>query len=380
MNLYDVYTLFDIEPVKGRGCYVYDREEEKYLDFYGGHAVISIGHSHPHYIRRISEQIKKIAFYSNSVVNSLQNDLAALLEKVSGVRNYDLFLVNSGAEANENALKLASFYMGRKKMLALKNSFHGRTSAAINVTHTGQRFQAAINAGIEVRYFSVFDDEGIVKALSSGEYAGIIIEAIQGVGGLDIINDASLRAIKVACEDSESILILDEIQCGYGRSGDFFAFQQSGVLPDIITMAKGMGNGFPIGGVLINNKKIKPVKGQLGTTYGGNFLACAAALGVLEVFQSEQVITNVNTIASYLRQSVISLEKVKTIKGRGLMMGVEFDFPIAELRKTLVYQHKIFTGNAANPNLIRLLPPLTVTKKEVDLFCHRLSKALAHDY
>jgi len=343
MDLYNVYTLFDVTPEKGKGTYVYDKEGTEYLDFYGGHAVISVGHSHPTYVAAIQDQISKIGFYSNSVVNPLQQELANRLEEVSGLKGYDLFLINSGAEANDNALKLASFYKGRKKILALHNGFHGRTSAAINVTHTD---------------------------------AGIIIEAIQGVGGLDMIADEHLINIKEACDQTDTILIMDEVQCGFGRSGHFFAFQSAGIQPDIISMAKGMGNGFPIGGILINSDKLPAVKSQLGTTYGGNHLACRAASAVLDIIKDENLVANAQQLGVYLKDRLRSFPHVVKIKGRGLMMGLELDQEVASIRKKLVYDYKLFTGSSTNKRLLRLLPPLNITKVHADVFLERVSAAL----
>jgi acetylornithine/N-succinyldiaminopimelate aminotransferase len=378
MKLYDVYSLYPVTPVKGQGAYVYDDKGQKYLDLYGGHAVISIGHSHPHYVKTISEQLQKLGFYSNSIVNPLQQELADKLEKASNISGYDLFLINSGAEANDNALKLASFYNGRKKIIALENSFHGRTSAAINVTHTGKKHQAPINHGVDVIYFHYQDIDGIIEEITKAESAGIIIENIQGVGGLDSISHDNLRAITAACHHSDTILIMDEVQCGYGRSGDFFAFQAAGINPDIITTAKGMGNGFPIGGVLINSNKIPPVSGQLGTTYGGSHLACAAGIAVLDVIDSEHLISNAKTVGTLLSKILQNMPGVKQIKGRGLMLGAEFEFPVAALRKSLVFNHQVFTGSSSNPNLLRILPPLNINENHVDEFQSKLSKALEH--
>ena len=378
MKLYDVYSLYPVTPVKGQGAYVYDDKGQKYLDLYGGHAVISIGHSHPHYVKTISEQLQKLGFYSNSIVNPLQQELADKLEKASNISGYDLFLINSGAEANDNALKLASFYNGRKKIIALENSFHGRTSAAINVTHTGKKHQAPINHGVDVIYFHYQDIDGIIEEITKAESAGIIIENIQGVGGLDSISHDDLRAIAAACHHSDTILIMDEVQCGYGRSGDFFAFQAAGINPDIITTAKGMGNGFPIGGVLINSNKIPPVSGQLGTTYGGSHLACAAGIAVLDVIDSEHLISNAKTVGTLLSKILQNMPGVKQIKGRGLMLGAEFEFPVAALRKSLVFNHQVFTGSSSNPNLLRILPPLNINENHVDEFQSKLSKALEH--
>lgn len=376
MNLYDVYSLFDVTPQYGIGSFVYDKKDKEYLDFYGGHAVISIGHSHPYYVEKLSAQLKNIGFYSNSVKNPLQHDLALKLEEQSNVKGMELFLINSGAEANDNALKLASFYNGRKHSLALLNSFHGRTSAAINVTHTGEKHQAPINHGIGETYCSFNDEKKILAEINSKKYASIIVECIQGVGGLDMIESSTLQKIRTACDSTETILIVDEVQSGYARSGDFFAYQLAGIEPDIITIAKGMGNGFPIGGVLINSKKMPAVKSQLGTTYGGNHLACAAGIAVLDVIKEEELKTNAFQKGNVLREALKSFPFVKNLKGRGLMMGLEFEFPVKDLRKNLVYNQQIFTGNSSNPNLLRLLPPLNISDEEVDLFLSKLLVAL----
>ena len=377
MNLYNVYSLFDITPVRGKGSFVYDASGKEYLDFYGGHAVISIGHSHPHYVHKISNQLNSIGFYSNSVQNPLQQQLADTLEALSGIEGFDLFFINSGAEANENALKLASFYNQRSKVLALENSFHGRTSAAINITQTGQKHQAAINKGIDVNYHNFQEIDAINEALETKDYSAIIIEGIQGVGGLDAISNEALTAIRQKCNDTDTILIMDEVQCGYGRSGHFFSFQKSGIKPDIITVAKGMGNGFPIGGVLIDAEKMPAVKSRLGTTYGGNHLACAAGIAVLEVIRDESLIDNAKNKGAYLKKELLTLPGVKQIKGRGLMLGLEFDFPVASLRKSLVFEEQLFTGSSSNPNLLRLLPPLNITHKETDTFLEKVATGIS---
>jgi acetylornithine/N-succinyldiaminopimelate aminotransferase len=366
MNLYDVYSLYDITPVRGAGSKVYDGRGREYLDFYGGHAVISIGHAHKHYVDKITSQVGKLGFYSNSVVNPLQQELADKLEELSGVEGYDLFLINSGAEANDNALKLASFYNKRKQVLALSNSFHGRTSAAINVTHTGRKHQAPINKGIRAIYHDITNIESLIEEIQKEKSAAVIIEAIQGVGGLDQMDPEGLKAIRTACDETDTILILD----------DFFAFQNSGIQPDIITTAKGMGNGFPIGGVLINGTKIPAVKSQLGTTYGGNHLACAAGIAVLDVLKDEDLMTNATEKGTYLQQSLAIMKGVKNVKGRGLMLGMEFDFPVAELRKSLVFDFQLFTGSAANKNLLRLLPPLMISQEDCDTFLDKLEAGL----
>lgn len=377
MNLYDVYSLYPVELVKGSGPMVYDKSGRGYLDFYGGHAVISVGHSHPHYIHKIQEQLHNLVFYSNSVENSLQIELADKLEKASKISGYELFLINSGAEANENVLKLASFHNGRTKVVALENSFHGRTSAAINVTHTGQKHMSKINQGVEVSYFNKDDVDGIVTEINKGETSAIIIEAIQGVGGLDMISAKAAQSIEKACRATDTILIMDEVQSGYARSGAFFAYQHLGIEPDLITMAKGMGNGFPLGGVLINAAKIPAQKGRLGTTYGGNHLACAAGIGVLDVIMTEGLIDNAKTIGKQLAEEMSQIRGVNQVKGRGLMLGLEFDYSIKELRKKLIFEYGLFTGSSTNPNLLRILPPLNIGSQHVDQFILKLEKAVA---
>lgn len=376
MNIYDVYSLYDVTPVKGKGAYVYDQSGTEYLDFYGGHAVISIGHSHPHYVNAITDQLEKIAFYSNSVNNPLQQELANKLEAESKIKGYDLFLINSGAEANDNALKLASFYNGRKSILALTNSFHGRTSAAINVTHTGRKHQAPINHGAQAVYCDHKDLENILREINSEKYACIILEGIQGVGGLDMIDPNYLTDIRKACDESDTILIMDEVQCGYGRSGHFFSFQSTSIRPDIITTAKGMGNGFPVGGVLIDPIKIPAVKSRLGTTYGGNHLACVASIAVLEVIKEENLVHNAKTLGAQLKSELAQLPYVTNVKGAGLMMGLELEFAIKDLRKDLIFKHQLFTGSSTNANLLRLLPPLNINEGHVDQFLEKLSAGL----
>lgn len=376
MNLYGVYSLFDIELEYGRGAYVYDKKDIGYLDFYGGHAVISIGHNHPHYNSSISNQLHKLPFYSNSVINSLQEKLADNLERISGISGYDAFYINSGAEANENALKLASFANDRKKVLALENGFHGRTSAAINVTHSGQQHAAPINKGVEVEFYKKDDIKNIVNAINGENISAVIVEAIQGVGGLDAIKTEDAKQIEYACNQTDTLLIMDEVQCGYGRSGRFFAYQFLGIRPDIITIGKGMGNGFPIGGVLIDREKLPAQKGRLGTTFGGNQLACAAGVAVLEVIEAEGLIENAEVKGELLKTELSKMPDVKQVKGKGLMLGLEFDHPVDDLRKELVYNQHLFTGSSTNPNLLRLLPPLSITDKEVDLFFLKLKRGL----
>ena len=374
MNVFDVYPLFDITPVKAKDVYVYDENNTEYLDLYGGHAVISIGHSHPEYVKNISEQVSKLGFYSNSIQNPLQKELAKKIGKLSGCDEYDLFLCNSGAEANENALKLASFHTGKKKVVAFKNSFHGRTSAAVAVTDN-PKIVAPINAQQEVEFLELGDLDGVKNTLKNGDVCAVILETIQGIGGLDEVNTSFIQGLEKLCKKYNTLLIADEIQSGFGRTGDFFAFQKHGVSPDIISMAKGMGNGFPIGGILIH-PNIKASYGLLGTTFGGNHLACAASLSVLDVLKEEQLLENAQKISKYFIEKAEELPKLKAIKGRGLMIGLEFDFPIAELRKTLIHKHHIFTGSAKNPNLLRILPPLTIQKSHVDAFVEALKSEL----
>jgi len=374
MSLFNVYPLFDITPVKGKDAYVYDENNVEYLDLYGGHAVISIGHSHPKYVSAISDQVSKLGFYSNSIQNPLQVLLAEKLEYLSGCRDYQLFLCNSGAEANENALKLASFHTGKKKVLAFKHSFHGRTSAAVAATDD-PKIVAPLNAQQEVEFVELGDLKMVESILKQNETCAVIVETIQGIGGLDESTTAFYQGIDALCKKHQTMFIADEIQCGYGRTGDFFAFQKHGVTPDIISMAKGMGNGFPVGGILIH-PDIKASFGLLGTTFGGNHLACAAALAVLEVLEEESLLQNVKEVSTYFIGKAKTFSKIRKVKGRGLMLGLEFDYAIAELRKKLIHNHKIFTGSAKNPNLIRILPPLTIQKKHVDVFFEALNKEL----
>ncbi|TMM31447.1 aspartate aminotransferase family protein [Polaribacter aestuariivivens] len=374
MSLFNVYPLFDITPVKARDVYVYDENNIEYLDLYGGHAVISIGHSHPKYVKNISEQVAKMGFYSNSIQNPLQEELAEKIEEISGCKNYELFMCNSGAEANENALKLASFHTNKKKVVAFKNSFHGRTSAAVAATDNA-KIIAPLNAQQEVEILELGDLVGLEKALAKNDVCAVIIEFIQGVGGLDESTAEFYETADKLCKKYNTCFIADEVQSGFGRTGDFFAFQKFNVTPDIISIAKGMGNGFPVGGILIH-PSIKASFGLLGTTFGGNHLACAATLTVLDVIKEEKLMENVKEISKYFIEKSKEIPQLKNLKGRGLMLGLEFDFPIAELRKKLIYNHKIFTGSAKNPNLIRILPSLTVQKKHIDVFFTALKSEL----
>ena len=370
MSLFNVYPLFDITPKKAKDVYVYDENNVEYLDLYGGHAVISIGHSHPKYVSAISNQVSKLGFYSNAIQNPLQVALADKLEALSGCKDYQLFLCNSGAEANENALKLASFHNGKSKVLAFKNSFHGRTSAAVAATDN-PKIVAPINAQQDVDFVELGDLISVENILKANQTCAVIIECIQGVGGLDESTTEFYQGLEALCKQYNTILIADEVQSGFGRTGDFFAFQKHNITPDIISIAKGMGNGFPIGGILIH-PNIKPSFGLLGTTFGGNHLACAASLSVLEVIEDEKLLENVNEISAYFIEKAKELPSLKSIKGRGLMLGLEFDFPVSELRKQLIHKHHMFTGSANNPNLIRILPPLTVQKKHIDDFFEAL--------
>jgi len=376
MHLFDVYPLYDICPVKGLGSYVWDEKGTKYLDFYGGHAVISIGHSHPHYITKITGQLHALAFYSNSIVNPLQSQLADLLGELSGCQDYQLFLCNSGAEANENALKMASFENGRKKIIAFKKAFHGRTSAAVNVTDS-KGIQAPINSTFEVVYLPLNDFDALEKAFLHTDIAAVIIEGIQGIGGIHIPEKAFLQKISTLCQGSNTVLILDEIQSGYGRSGSFFAFQKAGIQPDIISMAKGMGNGFPIGGILLH-PRFKAKHGLLGTTFGGSHLACAAGIAVLEVIRDEKLMEHAAEAGRYLLNELktSALPGVVDVRGEGLMIGIEFDYNTATLRKKLLIDKHIFTGSSSDPNTIRLLPSLTVSNSEIEQLLSGLKSVL----
>jgi len=365
MKLFDVYPLFNITPVKAEGCYVWDRQGNKYLDLYGGHAVISIGHSHPAYVQKISEQLHKIGFYSNSIQNPLQQELADKLGKISGCEDYQLFLCNSGAEANENALKLASFITGKKKIISYKKGFHGRTSAAVSITDN-PKIIAPVNESDNAVILPFNDIEATEEALKNSNVAAVIVEGIQGIGGIHVPDAQFLVQLRKLTEKYVAALILDEIQSGYGRSGKFFAYQYCDVQPDIITMAKGMGNGFPVGGVLIH-PEIEPWHGMLGTTFGGNHLACAAAITVLEVIENEKLIDNAATVGNYLMEQLAKMGSEFEIRGKGLMIGMEFKFPIKEIRQRLLFDYGIFTG-VSGQNIIRLLPPLSLTIQQANEF------------
>ncbi|MDC8005836.1 aminotransferase class III-fold pyridoxal phosphate-dependent enzyme [Aureisphaera galaxeae] len=374
MNLFNVYPLFDITPVKGNDVHVYDEKGAEYLDLYGGHAVISVGHSHPIYVKNLSDQLSKLGFYSNSIQNPLQQRLANALGALSGCEDYQLFLCNSGAEANENALKLASFHTGKSKVIAFKNGFHGRTSAAVAATDN-PNIVAPINAQQAVDLLPLGDLEALEKSLQHKDVCAIIVECIQGIGGLDESTTTFYQGVAKLSKKYGALFIVDEVQSGFGRTGDFFAFQKHDIQPDIISMAKGMGNGFPVGGILIH-PDIEASFGLLGTTFGGNHLACAASLSVLEVLKQDELLKNVKDISDYFFSKAQTLPEIKNVKGRGLMLGLEFDFPVADLRKKLIYEHRIFTGSAKNPKLLRILPPLTIQKKHIDHFFNALKKAL----
>ncbi len=374
MKLFDVYPLYNVTPVKASGSYVWDDKNIKYLDLYGGHGVISVGHSHPHYVASLTNQLNAIGFYSNSVQMPLQVELAEKLGRISGCENYNLFLCNSGAEANENALKLASFITGKSKIISFNNSFHGRTSAAVAVTDN-KAINAPINLQQEVAFLPLNAIEAFKSEISKGDVAAVIIEGIQGVGGLDEGTTAFFQEVQKVCNENCVLLILDEIQSGYGRSGKFFTFQYHNIQPDIITTAKGMANGFPIGGVLISDV-FKAKYGMLGTTFGGSHLACAAAIAVLDIIEKENLIDNVNEVSAYFLQEIKSISKIKQIKGRGLMLGAEFDFEVGELRKKLIFDKNIFTGGSNNKNLLRILPPLSISKSEIDVFINALKELL----
>ena len=375
MSLFNVYPLFDITPVKAKDINVYDENGTEYLDLYGGHAVISIGHSHPTYVKNISNQVSNLGFYSNSIQNPLQTKLADELIKQSNCNDYQLFLCNSGAEANENALKLASFHTNKKKIIAFKNGFHGRTSAAVAATDN-TKIVAPINAQQEVEFFELGDLQSVEKALQKADVCAVIIECIQGVGGLDESTTTFYQSLGKLCKQYKALFIADEVQSGFGRTGNFFAFQKHNITPDIISMAKGMGNGFPIGGILIH-PSIEASYGLLGTTFGGNHLACVASLTVLTVLKEENLLKNASIISEYFIKKAAEIPAIKKIKGRGLMLGIEFNFPIAALRKELIFKHHIFTGSAKNPNLLRILPPLTIKKQHVDQFFDAVKKELS---
>lgn len=369
--LFDVYSLWDIEPKRAKGCWVCDENNTKYLDLYGGHAVISIGHTHPHYAQMLKEQIDNIVFYSNSVQNKLQVELSEKLGKLSGYPDYSLFLCNSGAEANENALKLASFHTGKKRVLAFNESFHGRTSGAVAISDNPS-IQAPFNTGHEVTFLPLNDIVAVEEALKEDDYAAVIIEPIQGVAGIYTAETGFLQQLQKLCHKHNVVFIMDEVQSGYGRTGKFFAHQHANVQPDIIAMAKGMGNGFPIGGILIS-PKFEAKKGMLGTTFGGNHLACAAAIAVLDVIKDEHLIENAAKVGAYLKEQLKDCKGIKEVRGEGLMIGIELEAQYVDLRNKLLFENHIFTGGAKN-NVMRLLPPLSVSKKEIDIFIEAYKK------
>jgi len=374
MKLFDVYPLYNVTPVSAKGIVVTDDKGQDYLDYYGGHAVISIGHSHIHYVKRLKDQLDKIGFYSNAVQNPLQVELAEKLGVVSGCEDYNLFLCNSGAEANENALKMASFATGKSKVIAFNNGFHGRTSAAVAATDNPS-INAELNQQHQVVFLDLNDIKGFEREISKNVCA-VIIESIQGVGGLDEPTTEFLQKAAALCKENDALLIADEVQCGFGRSGKFFGFQHHNIKPDIISIAKGMGNGFPVGGVLIH-ESIKAKYGMLGTTFGGNHLACVATLAVLEVIEKENLITNAQELGVYFNEKAKEIPQVKRVKGRGLMLGLEFDFQVADLRKKLIHEQHLFTGGAKDKTVLRILPALNITKQDLDVFFTALKTVLS---
>jgi acetylornithine/N-succinyldiaminopimelate aminotransferase len=374
MKLFDVYPLYAVTPVRGEDVFVYDQNGQGYLDLYGGHAVISIGHGHPHFKKRLKDQLDQLVFYSNAIINPLQSDLAQKLGQLSCLDHYQLFMCNSGAEANENALKLASFATGKSRVIAFSNGFHGRTSAAVAVTDN-PKIIAPLNSHHPVSILPLNDPETLEKELKKGDVAAVIIEFIQGVGGLDQPEEAFVQALELLCNQYGALLIADEVQSGFSRSGAFFAFQHYPFTPHIISMAKGMGNGFPVGGILIH-PDIQATYGMLGTTFGGNHLACSASLAVLEVIEKENLQAHAAQIGDYFMTQAKTIPQLKYIKGKGLMLGMEFDFEVSELRKKLLYEHHIMTGGSSNKNLLRLLPPLTIKKNHFDQFFTALKHAL----
>lgn len=373
MESFDVYSLFNIKVVRGEGCYVFDDEGNKYLDLYGGHAVVQIGHSHPHYIEKVADQLNRIAFYSNSVINGVQQEFIQKLQEQCGYSDYSVFLINSGAEAIENALKLASFYTGRSKVLSFNRAFHGRTSLAVQISDFDS-FKAPINKTDNVKFIPLNDIESAHKELMTKEYAAVVFEGIQGLGGINIPKDEFLQELRLLCDATNTVLVADEIQSGYGRSGKFFAHQYSGIKADIVAVAKGIANGFPMSAILIN-PMFKPVKSQLGTTFGGSYLACAAAIAVLDVMKTEHLTENAAEIGNLLIELLHQFPEIKEVRGRGLMIGLEFGFPIKELREKLLYKHHIFTGISGN-NIIRLLPPLSLNESQAAHFVSALKETL----
>lgn len=374
MKLFDVYPLIDIEPVKGEGCYVFDKNGEKYLDLYGGHAVISIGHSHPYYVKKLSDQLQLLGFYSNSVIISLQDELAQKLGRQSGYEDYSLFLSNSGAEANENALKLASFHTQKQNVVAFKGAFHGRSSGAVAVTDNPS-IAAPLNFRQHVTFLEFGDAGSLEKTLEKQNTCAVIIEGIQGVNGIVEPSEVFLQEVSALCKKHKVVLILDEIQSGYGRTGRFFAHQYAGIKPDIVTVAKGMGNGFPIAGTIIS-PDFQAKHGLLGTTFGGNHLACTAGIAVLDIIQDDQLIANAASVGDYLIEKLKTIPEIKKVRGKGLMLGLEFDFPISKLRDILIKEEKVFTGSSSDKKVLRLLPPLSMGTYEADIFVNRLAGSL----
>ena len=374
MELFDVYSLFDVTPVKAKGCTVWDDKGQEYLDLYGGHAVISVGHSHPHYVTALTEQLNKIGFYSNSVRNPLQEELARRIGEVSGYEDYTLFLDNSGAESNENAAKLASFATGKDRIIAFRKSFHGRTSGAVALTDN-PAIVSPFNAHHRVTFVDLNDGEAVLDELGKGGVAAVIVEGIQGCGGINLPTNGFMQALRRMCDQYKAVLILDEVQSGYGRTGKFFAHQWAGIKPDIITMGKGIANGFPCGGILIS-PRFQARKGMLGTTFGGNYLACAGALAVLDIIEKEGLMANALAVGDYIKEALPKSDRIKEVRGKGLMLGIEFNESVAPLRQALLYDKHIFTG-VAGQNMIRLLAPLCLTKAEADRFLTAFSEVLA---
>ncbi len=373
MNLFDVYSVFDVTPVRARGCHIWDDRGQEYLDLYGGHAVISVGHCHPEYVAALTEQLSKIGFYSNSVKNPMQEELARKIGEAAGLEDWSLFLVNSGAEANENALKLASFHTGKDRVIAFHKSFHGRTSGAVAVTDN-PKYLSPFNSHHRVTFIDLEDSVSVEAELAKGDVAGVIIEGIQGVGGINVPSDGFLRELRTLTRKYGACLILDEVQSGYGRTGKFFAHQWAGIVPDLITVAKGMGNGFPVGGVLIS-PDFKATKGMLGTTFGGNYLAMAASLAVIDIMKCENLVQNALGVGNWLKDNIPASDRIKEVRGRGLMLGIQFNEPVSPIRGSLLFDHHIFTG-VAGTDMVRLLAPLVLTKNEAAVFTGALDAVL----
>ncbi len=377
MNLFEVYPLFEITPERGLGCRLFDNQGHQYLDLYGGHAVVSVGHSHPHYIKRITDQLNLLGFYSNAVINPRQLELADKLGIASGYDNYELFLVNSGAEANENALKLASFTNKKSQVVAFQGGFHGRTAGALAVTDN-EKLRAPINSSEHVTILPLNDLDRVETAFKENEISAVIIEGVQGIAGINVPDPNFLQHLRRLCDKHGALLILDEIQSGYGRTGKFFAHQYANIKPDIITMAKGMGNGFPIGGVLIK-PELQAIYGQLGTTFGGNHLACCAALAVLEIMESENLVAQANKVGNYLHDKLSEISAIKEIRGQGLMIGLDLGTSVKRLRNHLLFEERIFVGSSSDPHILRLLPPLCLTTLEADQFIESLNRSLENE-